>query len=46
MASLPSDLPADELAATQAALEPTLTATAAVLPWLAKARPPRSTSAG
>ncbi len=36
-----ADLPADELEAARAALAPTLAATAAVLPWLAKARPPR-----
>lgn len=36
-----ADLPADELEAALAALAPTLAATAAVLPWLTKARPPR-----
>jgi hypothetical protein len=36
-----ADIPDDELAGTQAALAPTIAATAAILPWLAKERPPR-----
>ena len=36
-----ADIPDDELEATRNALAPTLDATAAVLPWLAKTRAPR-----
>lgn len=36
-----ADLPDDDLAGTRAALAPTLAATAAILPWLAKEHPPR-----
>jgi len=36
-----ADIPEDDLAGTRAALAPTLAATAAILPWLAKERPPR-----
>jgi hypothetical protein len=36
-----ADIPDDELAGTRAALAPTLAATAAILPWLTKERPPR-----
>ena len=36
-----ADIPDDALAGTRAALAPTLAATAAILPWLAKERPPR-----
>lgn len=35
------DLPEDELEAARAALAPTLQATEAILPWVAKSRPPR-----
>ncbi|HXE39040.1 MAG TPA: hypothetical protein VN639_11230 [Azonexus sp.] len=36
-----ADIPEDDLEETRAALAPTLEATAAILPWLAKPRPPR-----
>lgn len=36
-----ADLPEDDLEETRAALAPTLNATAAILPWVAKPRPPR-----
>jgi hypothetical protein len=36
-----ADIPDEEFAGTRAALAPTLAATAAILPWLAKERPPR-----
>jgi hypothetical protein len=36
-----ADIPDEDLAGTRAALAPTLAATAAVLPWLVKERPPR-----
>jgi hypothetical protein len=36
-----ADIPEEDLAETRAALAPTLAATAAVLPWLLKERPPR-----
>jgi len=36
-----ADIPDDDLAGTRAALAPTLAAAAALLPWLAKERPPR-----
>ena len=35
------DFPEDDLEETRAALAPTLDATAAILPWVAKSRPPR-----
>lgn len=40
-----ADIPEDDLEETRAALAPTLEATAAILPWLAKPRPPRFDSA-
>lgn len=40
-----AEIPEDDLAETRAALAPTLAATAAVLPWLAKQRPPRFAAA-
>lgn len=36
-----ADIPEDDLAESRAALAPTLDATAAILPWVAKPRPPR-----
>lgn len=36
-----TDIPEDDLEGTRAALAPTLNATAAILPWVAKPRPPR-----
>ena len=39
------DLPEDDLAESRAALAPTLDATAAILPWVAKTRRPASTQA-
>lgn len=36
-----NDVPEDDLEESRAALAPTLEATAALLPWLAKSRPPR-----
>ena len=36
-----ADIPEDDLAESRAALAPTLDATAAILPWVAKARPAR-----
>jgi hypothetical protein len=36
-----ADIPEEDLEETRAALAPTLEATAAILPWLAKPRPPR-----
>lgn len=40
-----ADIPEDDLEETRAALASTLEATAAILPWLAKPRPPRFDSA-
>jgi hypothetical protein len=40
-----ADIPEDDLEETRAALAPTLEAAAAILPWLAKPRPPRFDSA-
>ena len=37
-----ADIPEDDLAESRAALAPTLDATAAILPWVAKPRPLRS----
>ena len=40
-----ADIPEEDLAETRAALAPTLAATAAILPWLTKERPPRFAAA-